>query len=118
MLDKPKAPRFERRVAPCFCVVDSLLPALAVQRDPQATIDRPAARPSFDLWIILDAPSRVIRDVQCCFGATAEDRGHELYQGLLQRALPTLILTDHGAAVRGGRKGSGGDVRRRKKRNA
>lgn len=118
MTDKPKAPRFERRLPPCFCVMDSLLPALVVQRDPQAPLDRPAARPSFDLRIILDVPSRVIRDIQWCFGATAEDRVHELYQGLLQRALPTLILTDHGAAVRGGRKGSGGDVRRRKNRNA
>lgn len=118
MTDKPKAPRFERWVPPCFCVVDSLWPAPAVQCDPQGPLDRPAARPSFDLRIILDVPSRVIRDVQWCFGATAEDRVHELYQGLLQHALPTLILTDHGPAVRGGRKGSGDNVRRRKNRNA
>ena len=117
MTDKPKAPRFERRLPPCFCAVDSLWPAPAVQCDTQAPLDRSAARPSLDLWIILDVPSRVIRDIQWCFGATAEDRVHELYQGLLQHALPTLILTDHGAAVRGGRKGSGGDVRRRKNRN-
>jgi hypothetical protein len=118
MTNKPKAPRFEHRVPPRFCVVDSLQPALAVQCDPQAPLDRPAAKPSFDLWIILDAHYRLVRHVQRCFGETAEDRVHELYQGLLQRALPTLILTDHGADVRGGRKGSGGDVRRRKNRNA
>jgi len=111
MTDKPKAPRFERRVRPCFCAVDSLQPAPAGQCDTQAPLDRPSARPSFDLRIILDVPSRVIRDIQWCFGATAEDRVHVLYQGLLQRALPTLILTDHGTAVRGGRKGSGNDVR-------
>jgi hypothetical protein len=98
--------------------MDSLQPALAVQRDPQAPLDRPAARPSFDLRIILDVPSRVIRDIQWCFGTTAEDQVHELYQGFLQHALPTLILTDHGTAVRGGRKGSGDNVRRRKSRNA
>ncbi len=118
MTGKPKAPRFERRLPPCFCAVDSLRSAPAVPCDTQAPLDRPATRPSFDLRIILDAPSRVIRDIQWCFGATAEDRVHELYQGLLQRALPTLILTDHSAAVRGGRKGSGDDVRRRKNRNA
>ena len=116
MTDQPKAPRFERRASPCFCVMDSLLPTPAVQCDTQVQLDRAAARPSFDLWITLDAHSRVIRDVQWCFGATAEDRVHELYQGFLQRALPTLILTDHGAAVRGDRRGSGGDVRRRKNR--
>jgi hypothetical protein len=54
----------------------------------------------------------LIRHVQWCFGETAEDRVHELYQGLLKRALPTLILTDHGRAVRGGRKGSSDNVRR------
>ena len=118
MTDKPKAPRFERRLPPCFCAVDSLWPVPAVQCDTQAPLDRPAARPSFDLWITLDAPSRVIRHVQWCFGATAEDRVHELYQGLLQRALPTLLLTDNGPAVRGGWKGSGDNVRRRKSRNA
>jgi hypothetical protein len=118
MTDKPKTPLLERRAPPCVCVVDSLRPAPAGQRDTQAPFDRPAAKPSFDLWITLDAPSLVIRHVQWCFGETAEDRIHELYQGLLQRALPTLILTDHGPAVRGGRKGSGGDVRRRKNRNA
>jgi len=118
MTDKPKAPRFERRLPPCFCVVDSLQPAPAVQCDPQAPLDRSAAKPSFDLWIILDAHSRLVRYVQWCFGETAEDRVHELYQGLLQCALPTLILADHGADVRGGRKGLGGDVRRRKNRNA
>lgn len=117
MTDKPKAPRFEGRVHPCFCV-DSLLLALAVRRDLQITLDRPAERPSLDLRIILDAPSRVIHDLQWCSGVTAEDRIHEYYQGLLQRVLPTPISTDQGAAVRGGRKGSGGDVRRRKSRNA
>ena len=116
MTDKPKAPRFERRVPPCFCVMDS--PAPAVQYDIQAPLDRPAAKPSFDLWIILDAHTRLVRYVQWCFGETAEDQVHELYQGLLQRVLPTLILTDHGTAVRGSRKGSGDDVRRRKSRNA
>jgi len=118
MTDKPKAPRFERRAPSCFCVVDSLQPALAVQCDTQAPLDRPAAKASLDLWIILDAHSRLVRYVQWCFGEMAEDRVHELYQGLLQRALPTLILTDNGPAVRGGRKGSGDDVRRRKNRNA
>ena len=118
MTDKPKAPRFERRARPCFCAVDSLRPAPAVQCDTQAPLDRSAAKPSFDLWIILDAHSRLVRYVQWCFGETAEDQVHEIYQGLLQRALPTLILTDHGTAVRGGRKGSGGYVRRRKNRNA
>ena len=109
MTDKPKAPRFERRLPPCFCVMDS--PAPVVQRDIQAPLDRAAAKSSLDLWIILDDHSRLVRHVQWCFGATAEDRVHVLYQGLLQRALPTLILTDHGTAVRGGRKGSGNDVR-------
>jgi len=118
MTDRPKAPRFERRVRPCFYVVDSLQPAPAVQCDTQAPLDRSAAKPSFDLWIILDAHSRLVRYVQWCFSATAEDQVHELYQGLLKRALPTLLLTDNGPAVRGGRKGSGANVRRRKSRNA
>jgi len=118
MTDKPKAPRFERRLPPYVCAGDSLWPAPAVQCDIQAPLDRSASKPSFDLWIILNNHSRLIRDVQWCFGATAEDRVHELYQGLLQCVLPTLILTDHSAAVRGGRKGSGDNVRRRKSRNA
>jgi hypothetical protein len=118
MTDKPKAPRFERRVPPCVCVVASLRPAPAVQCDTQAPLDRSAAKPSFDISITLDAHSCLVRYVQWCFGETAEDQIHELYQGLLKRALPTLILTDHGPAVRTGRKGSGGDVRRRKNRNA
>ena len=112
MTDKPKAPRFERRVRPCFYVADSLQPAPAVQCDPQAPLDRSAAKPSFDLWIILDAHSRLVRYVQWCFGETAEDQIHELYRGLLNRALPTLISTDNGPAVRGGRKGSSDNVRR------
>lgn len=112
MTNQPKGTRFERRVRPCFCAVDSLRPALAVQCDTQAPLDRSAAKPPFDLWIILDDHSRLIRHVQWCFGETAEDRVHELYQGLLKRALPTLILTDHGRAVRGGRKGSSDNVRR------
>ena len=116
MTNKPKAPRFERCVPPCFYEVDSLRPAPVAQCEIQAPLDRPAAKPSFDLWITLD--SRLVRYVQWCLGATAEDQVHELYQGLLQRALPTLILTDHGATVRGGRKGWGGNVRRRKNRNA
>jgi hypothetical protein len=118
MTDKPKAPRFERRVRPCFCVVDSPRPALALQRDPQAPLDRSAVKPSFDLWIILEAHTRLVRYVQWCFGETAEDRVHEFYQGLMQRALPMMFLTDNGPAVRGGRKGSGNDVRRRKNRKA
>jgi len=118
MTDKPKAPRFERRVPPCFCVMDSLRPAPAVQCDTQAPLDRSAAKPSFDLWIIRDAHSWLVRYVQWCFGETAEDQVHEIYQEFLQHALTTLILTDHGTAVRGDRKGSGGDVRRRKNRNA
>jgi hypothetical protein len=118
MTDKPKAPRFERWVPQYFYEVDSLRPAPAVQRETQAPLDRPAARPSFDLRIVLDAHTRLVRYVQWCFGATAEDPVHELYQGLMQHALPTLLLTDHGTAVRGGRKGSGGNVRRRKNRNA
>ena len=111
MTDKPKAPRFERRLPPCFYAVDFLWPAPAVQCETQAPLDRSAAKPSFDLWIIRDAHSRLVRYVQWCFGETAEDRVHEIYQGLLKRALPTLLLTDNGPAVRGGRKGSGGDVR-------
>ena len=118
MTDKPKAPWFDRRVRPCFYVGDSLQPAPAVQCDTQAPLHRSAAKPSLDLWIILDAHSRLVRYVQWCFSATAEDRVHELYQGLLKRALPTLLLTDNGPAVRGGRKGSGANVRRRKSRNA
>ena len=98
MTDKPKAPRFEHRVRPCFCAVASLRSAPAVQCDPQAPLDRSAVKPSFDLLIILDAHTRLVRYVQWCFGATAEDQVHELYQGLLQRVLPTLILTDHGTA--------------------
>jgi hypothetical protein len=93
-------------------------PAPAVQCDIQAPLDWSATKPSFDLWIILEAHTRLVRYVQWCFGATAEDQVHELYQGLLQRVLPTLILTDHGTAVRGDRKGSGDNVRRRKSRNA
>jgi len=116
MTDKPKAPRFERRVPPCFCVMDS--PAPVVQCDIQAPLDRATAKPSLDLWIILDPHSRLVRYVQWCFGETAEDQVHEIYQGLLQRALPTLILTDNGPALRGGRKGLGDNVRRRKNRNA
>lgn len=118
MTDKPKAPRFERRVPPCVYVVDSLRPAPAGQRDPQAPLDRSAAEPSFDISITLDAHSCLLRHVQRCFGETAEEQVHELYQGLLQRALPRLLLTDNGPAVRGGRKGSGDNVRRRKSRNA
>jgi hypothetical protein len=64
------------------------------------------------LWIILDAHSRSIRRVQWCFGETAEGRVHELYQDFLKRALPTLLLIDNGPAMRVGRKGSDGDVRR------
>jgi len=118
MTGKPKAPRFERRAPPCVCAGDSLWPVPAVQCETQVPLDRSAAKPSFDLWIILDAHSRLVRYVQWCFGETAEDQVHEIYQGLLKRALPTLILTDSGPAVRGGRKGSGDNVRRRKNRNA
>lgn len=118
MTDKPKAPRSERRAPPCSYEVDSLRPARAAQCAPQAPLDRSAAKSSFDLWIILDAHSRLVRYVQWCFGEIAGGQVHELCQGLLKRALPTLILTDHGPAVRGGRKGSGGNVRRRKNRNA
>jgi hypothetical protein len=111
MTDKPRAPRFERRVPPCFCVMDSLWPAPDGQCETQSSLDRSAVKPALDLWVIRDAHSRLIRHVQWCFGETTEDQVHKLNQGLLQRALPTMILTDRGAAVRGGRKGSGNDVR-------
>ena len=62
------------------------------------------------LWIILDAHSRIVRYVQWCFGETAEDRVHELYQDFLKRGLPTPLLTDNSLAMRAGRKGSDGDV--------
>jgi len=112
MTDKLKAPRFERRLPPCVCAGDFLWPAPAVQCETQAPLDRAAAKPSFDFWIILDAHSRLVRYVQWCFGKTAEDQVHEIYQGLLQHALPTLILTDNSPALRGGRKGLGDNVRR------
>jgi len=80
MTDKPKPPRFERWVPPYFYEVDSLRPAPPAQCDRQAPLDQPAAKPSFDLLIILDDHSRLIRHVQWCFGETAEDRVHEFYQ--------------------------------------
>jgi len=74
-----------------------------------AQLHHPAVRPR--LWIILDDHSRIIRHVQWCWGERAEDQVHELYQGLLKQALPALLLTDNGFALRGGRRGSDGNVR-------
>jgi len=113
----------ERRANLRFSIAEPPLPKPA-EDELQAKLERLAPTQGCHwavmprLWIILDAHSRLVCYVQWCFGETAEDQVHEIYQGLLQHALPTLILTDNGSAVRGGRKGSGDDVRRRKSRNA
>ena len=76
----------------------------------QTELGRRSAEPRRHLWIMVDEHTKMICHIQQCWGETAEERVHELYQVHLKRCLPKPLLTDNGSATRAGGRRSDGDV--------